>query len=46
MNGCSAFEVATFNSDTAMIQLIASTSMGKGKKITQSNCVAEFVCSE
>ncbi|XP_065913290.1 ankyrin repeat and SAM domain-containing protein 6-like isoform X2 [Dysidea avara] len=32
MNGCSAFEVATFNSDSKMIQLIASTAMGKGKK--------------
>ena len=31
MNGCSAFEVATFNSDTKMVQLIASTAMGKGK---------------
>ena len=31
-NGCSAFEVATFNSDTEMIQLIASTAMGKKKK--------------
>ena len=28
-NGCGAFEVATFNGDTEMIQLIASTAMGK-----------------
>lgn len=35
MDGCSAFEVATFNSDTRMIQLIASTAMGKGKKAKQ-----------
>jgi len=31
-NGCGAFEVATFNGDTEMVQLIASTAMGKKNK--------------
>lgn len=31
-NGCGAFEVATFNGDTEMMQLIASTSVGKKSK--------------
>lgn len=31
-NGCGAFEVATFNGDTEMMQLIASTAMGKKSK--------------
>ena len=31
-NGCGAFEVATFNGDTEMMQLIASTALGKKSK--------------
>lgn len=31
-NGCGAFEVATFNGDTEMMQLIASIAMGRKSK--------------
>lgn len=31
-NGCGAFEVATFNGDIEMVQLIASIAMGKKSK--------------